>query len=79
MTDLLEKALTEVAKLPASEQDALAAILLAELASERRWADSFARSQDALAELANEALNEYRAGLTRRGGEGAVAACNADK
>ncbi len=64
MTDLLEKALTEVAKLPASEQDALAAILLAELASEQRWADSFARSQDALAELAKEALNEHRAGLT---------------
>lgn len=65
MTDLLEKALTEVAKLPASEQDALAAILLAELASEQRWADSFARSQDALAELAKEALNEYRVGLTK--------------
>jgi len=31
MTDLLEKALTEVKKLPASEQDALAAILLQEL------------------------------------------------
>jgi hypothetical protein len=65
MTDLLEKALTEAAKLPASEQDALAAILLAELASEQRWADSFAQSQDALAELAKEALNEYRAGLTK--------------
>jgi hypothetical protein len=65
MTDLLEKALTEVAKLPASEQDALAAILLAELASEQRWADSFARSQDALAELAKEALNEHRVGLTK--------------
>lgn len=79
MTELLEKALTEVAKLPASEQDALVAILLADLASEQRWADSFARSQDALAELAIEALNEYRVGLTRRGGEGAVAAFDADK
>ena len=79
MTDLLEKTLTKVAKLPASEQDALAAILLTELASEQRWADSFARSQDALAELAKEAQNEYRVGLTRRGGEGAVAACDADK
>jgi hypothetical protein len=65
MTDLLEKALTEVAKLPASEQDAIAAMLLAELASEQRWAESFARSQDALAKLAEEALAEDRAGLTK--------------
>jgi hypothetical protein len=65
MTDLLEKALTEVAKLPPPEQDALAAILLAELASEQRWTESFARSQDALAKLAEEALTEYRAGLTK--------------
>jgi hypothetical protein len=36
MTQLFEKALNDVAKLPASEQDAVAAILLEELASERR-------------------------------------------
>ena len=52
MTKLLEKALQEVEKLPASEQDAVAAILLEELASERRWADSFDKSQDQLAKLA---------------------------
>ncbi len=39
MTQLLEKALNEVAKLPASEQDAVAAILLEELASEQRWSE----------------------------------------
>jgi hypothetical protein len=65
MTDLLEKALTEVKKLPPSEQDALAAILLQELAAEQRWAESFAKSQDALEKLAQEALTEYRAGLTK--------------
>jgi hypothetical protein len=48
VTDLLQKALTEVKKLPPSEQDALAAILLQELAAEERWTESFAKSQDAL-------------------------------
>lgn len=65
MTDLLEKALSEVAKLPPSEQDAVAAILLEELAFEQRWAESFAKSQDALEKLAEEALAEHRAGLTK--------------
>lgn len=65
MTQLLEKALSEVAKLPASEQDAVAALVLEELASERRWSSSFAKSQDLLAELADEALTEHAAGQTK--------------
>jgi hypothetical protein len=65
VTKLLEKALEEVQKLPASEQDAMAAIVLEELASEQRWAESFARSQDKLAKLAEEALAEYKAGRTK--------------
>ena len=65
MTQLLEKALSEMAKLPPAEQDALAAILLNELASEKRWTESFAKSQDALAKLAKEALAEDAAGLTK--------------
>jgi hypothetical protein len=65
MTKLLEKALEEVAKLPASEQDAVAAILLEELASEQRWSESFAKSQDQLAKLAQEAITEYKAGRTK--------------
>lgn len=65
MTKLLEKALEQVTRLPASEQDAVAAILLEELASEQRWAESFAKSQDKLAKLAEEALAEYSAGRTK--------------
>ncbi len=65
MTDLLEKALSEAKKLPPSEQDALAAILLQELAAEQRWTKSFAKSQDTLEKLAQEALAEHRAGLTK--------------
>jgi len=65
MTQLLEKALIEVAKLPPSEQDALASILLEELASEKKWLESFANSQAELASLADEALVEHRAGKTK--------------
>jgi hypothetical protein len=65
MTQLLEKALSQVAKLPASEQDAMAAIVLEELASEKRWADSFAKSQVLLAKLADKALAEHAAGRTK--------------
>jgi hypothetical protein len=65
MTKLLEKVLERVAKLPPSEQDTVAAIVLDELASEERWAKSFAKSQDELAKLAKEALAEYKAGRTK--------------
>lgn len=65
MTKLLDKALSEVAKLPASEQDAVAALVLEELASEKRWSLSFAKSQDLLAKLAEEALQEYASGRTK--------------
>lgn len=38
--------------------------LLAELESERRWNDLFARSEGLLSELAAEAIREDEAGLT---------------
>ncbi|HET9764380.1 MAG TPA: hypothetical protein VFR50_12745 [Casimicrobiaceae bacterium] len=71
MRKLLEKALEKVAKLPAAEPDAMAAIVLEELASEQRWADAFAKSQDELAKLAQEALAEYNAGRAVSGDLGA--------
>jgi len=64
MTKLLEKAFEEAGKLPESEQDSLAQVLLDELASERRWDELFARSHDLLSELASEALAEHRAERT---------------
>ena len=43
----------------------MAAILPEELASEQRWAEAFAKSQDQLAKLAEEAIAEYNAGQTK--------------
>lgn len=65
MTALLEKAITEISKLPQVEQDALAAILLEELASEKCWEELFSNSQDKLAKLADEALAEFKKGKTK--------------
>lgn len=64
MGKVLQQALTELTKLPEAEQDAVGAWILAELESERRWDDLFARSPDLLAEMAAEAIREDEAGLT---------------
>jgi hypothetical protein len=64
MTDLLEKASGEASKLPSKEQDALAAWILQELESERRWDSAFTGSADVPSKLADEALAEHRQGKT---------------
>jgi hypothetical protein len=65
MTQLVEKAFAAIARLPEAEQDAIAAIILEELASEERWQAALGASPDALGKLADEALAEYRAGKTQ--------------
>lgn len=68
MTELLEKALAEVERPPDSEQDAIAALILEELADEERWGEAFARSQDALARMAAKAEEDFNAGRVVRKG-----------
>ncbi len=65
MTELIERAIAKVKGLPATEQDAIAAMILEELEDELQWDDAFARSQDALAKLARGAMQEYRSGKTQ--------------
>lgn len=64
MTTLLEQAFAEAARLPEGEQDLLASRLLAELSAEDEFDRAIAESSDKLARLAEEALSDYRAGLT---------------
>ncbi|MGI8982213.1 MAG: hypothetical protein ACR2FY_23520 [Pirellulaceae bacterium] len=68
MTLLLEQALAKVNSLPQPEQDAIASLILDELADEQRWADSFARSQDQLAQMATKVRENLRAGRVRAAG-----------
>ena len=65
MTELLERAIAKLKTLSASEQDALASMILEELEDERRWDRSFSCSPDALAKLAATAMVEYHAGKTQ--------------
>jgi len=65
MTELLEKAFAEAAKLPDADQEALAAWILEELASDRRWQEALGDSAEALARLADEAVAEHREHRTR--------------
>jgi hypothetical protein len=64
MGKLLQRAVAEASRLPEDEQEAVGAWILAELESERRWDDLFARSPDLLSEMAAEAVCEDEAGLT---------------
>ena len=66
MTRLLEEAFDKVSSLPDEDQDAVASLILEEIESEQRWDELFANSQDKLAELGGEALEEHRAGKTKR-------------
>lgn len=65
MTKLLEKAFEHASKLPGEDQDALAEMLLTDLASEVCWTEVFARSQDDLSFLAKEGLAEFKQGKTK--------------
>jgi hypothetical protein len=65
MTELLKKAFSEASRLPKGDQDLIGKWMLAELAAEKRWEHSFARSQDLLAKLGRQALSEHRKGRSK--------------
>ena len=65
MTQLLQQAIDEIHKLSPTDQDAVAAIILDEIADEQRWNDAFARSQDKLAQLAEKVRADIRAGKVK--------------
>ena len=62
MTQLLQQAFDAANRLEPEKQDAIAAIILEEIADEVRWDASFAKSQDQLAKLADEARRDVAAG-----------------
>jgi hypothetical protein len=62
MNALLEKAFAEVARLPEAEQEAIATLILEEIAAERDWDERFAKTQDQLGELVRAARTEVERG-----------------
>ena len=67
MTLTLRTAFARAEALPDSDQDALAALVIAEIESEARWDELFARpeSETLLAKMAADAMREHDAGRTR--------------
>jgi hypothetical protein len=65
MTQLLEQALARLQALPASEQDAVASLILDEIADEECWESSFAGSQEKLAKMADKVRSDIREGRVR--------------
>jgi hypothetical protein len=59
MTEALAAAVASASRLPAEEQDVLAALLMAEMDSEERWNTLFSKSQGVLADLAKRALGQH--------------------
>jgi hypothetical protein len=65
MTQLLERAFGEARKLSASEQDAIAALILEEIDDDRRWDKAFANSQNELSRLATKVRRDIADGRVR--------------
>ncbi|NEP90718.1 MAG: hypothetical protein F6K18_30065 [Okeania sp. SIO2C2] len=65
MTNVIEQALTKLSQLPENQQEAIAYLILAEIEDEKKWAENFANSQDQLAQLADEAIAEFKQGKTQ--------------
>jgi hypothetical protein len=68
MSQLLDQAVAEARKLPDTEQDAIAALILQEIEDDRRWEEALAKSPDKLAALAARAEEQVRAGRCRAAG-----------
>ncbi len=68
MTRRLQQAFERASQLPREEQEKFASFLLAELESERQWAELFSRpeSEKLLERLADGAPATHRRGVERR-------------
>jgi hypothetical protein len=64
MTRLLESAFEVARKLPESDQDTIAAMILEQIADDPAWDEKFAGSQDLLAKLAAKAREDITANGT---------------
>ncbi|MEA2329362.1 MAG: hypothetical protein QOE68_4321 [Thermoanaerobaculia bacterium] len=64
MTNLLDEAYAAAKELPEEEQEAIGAVLLAEIDADRRWEELLAQPSDVIERMAEQALEHYRLGET---------------
>jgi hypothetical protein len=62
MTKLLQQAISEVQKRAEAEQDAIAAVILEELADEAHWGANFEQSQSQLSRMSAKVPEDICAG-----------------
>lgn len=65
MSSTFNQAIELASKLPEQDREALGALLLQEMQTEKRWAKLFKESQGALSDLADQALEELEAGKAK--------------
>lgn len=65
MTKRLQDAFAAASRLPDEVQDSLAEAILQEVADDQSWDRAFASSPETLERMAEEALLEHHAGLTK--------------
>jgi hypothetical protein len=68
MTELFERAVAEVSKRTVIQQNMIAAMILEELADEEQWENTFARSQNQLAKLADKVREDFKMGRVKKMG-----------
>jgi aspartate/tyrosine/aromatic aminotransferase len=68
MTQLLENAVQAVYQLPDEQQNAIATLILEELADEQRWQNAFEASQNQLSRLAQKVRQDIQAGKIKEQG-----------
>ncbi|WP_069470343.1 hypothetical protein [Candidatus Marithrix sp. Canyon 246] len=68
MTQLFGQAIAKVSELTSAEQNAIATMILDELADEEKWKLSFAQSQDQLAKLADKVREDIKMGRVKKMG-----------
>lgn len=65
MVTKLAEAIARIQELDEESQEMWAAWILEEIESERKWDELFARSEDLLEEMGDQALRELREGRTQ--------------
>ncbi|KAA0229952.1 hypothetical protein EDS67_09040 [candidate division KSB1 bacterium] len=68
MTALLSQAFNKAAELPETVQEQIAQQLLEDIEAELKWDQTFAKTQDQLAKLADKALQEIKAKRVKKMG-----------
>jgi methylase of polypeptide subunit release factors len=64
MTNLLDEAYAAAKELPEEEQEAIGAVLLAEMDADRRWEELLSQPSDVIERMADKALENHRLGKT---------------